>query len=656
MNSPFSLGRFEHDTRFRHAYFLPTDLYAKLATGVPTYLIGGRGTGKTTLLKAFEWRERLYNPFLQEALNGNAFADSIVGIYVKLSESHLKSFQRWFEQLESDQSAAIFGLYFDLLWLEDFAVAISELTKTQVLKMTVRAERSFIAALSETHLGRRLKIQANESMLAFSRRVQDRRFALYQAALVRQQFSTVVQEYPAVGPGEIGRTVAALFAEHAADATLGNHPATIRILIDEADALTEPQHVIVNSIIRLAKSPLSYIFSSIKRFRDVTTTTIPNMSVQRDDCQVVPLENPRSADFRKLAEGVATVRLRRENLGQFAPVDLYAWFGSSSINSILFEQLDDSLSAAAKSMLASAKQTGRLPYFGLPGQDSDGIDEDDETPGPTAGPNQQPAWDETCPIYQTHLIKRLGLVVPAADAPYHVRRQKYAEVRKRMVAAYLDICRVLNISPRYFGGGMILALSDSSVRDFLLQMNELFSESGRSVGSLAAGKLSTRAQDTALRRASDQKISTLPQWVRLPHEKVVKYIDTFGHLTHELQVCDDGVSHLLSSERGIFVLPNPQANDGLEEHRKVIEECIVTGYFSTTESNNDGQAFRVHKVLAPHYGFSYRGAYMQVPIKADHLKLIEKSTAASGDDPKKVARIIAAAIRSHDDVNQLKLF
>ena len=102
MNSPFSLGRFEHDTRFRHAYFLPTDLYAKLATGVPTYLIGGRGTGKTTLLKAFEWRERLYNPFLQEALNGNAFADSIVGIYVKLSESHLKSFQRWFEQLESD--------------------------------------------------------------------------------------------------------------------------------------------------------------------------------------------------------------------------------------------------------------------------------------------------------------------------------------------------------------------------------------------------------------------------------------------------------------------------------------------------------------------------------------------------------------------------
>jgi hypothetical protein len=652
MNSPFSLGRFEHDSRYKHAYFLPAKLLEKLASGVPTYLIGGRGTGKTTLLKAFEWRERLHNPFLRQALKDAPFSDGIIGIYAKVSEHNLNTFQNWFSVMAPDQGATIFGLYLDLMWLEDFFIAVSELGKSGELTWEVRSERAFMTALSNNHIGQRLGAKPDVSFLAFSRKIQDMRFAIRQAALVRQPSEEFFKRFLTVNPGEVGQTVAVLFAEHATGSVLGGSSARIRVLLDEADALTEGQHQIVNTVIRLAKSPLSYIFSSIKRFRDVTTTTIPNMSVQRDDCQVVPLEVPRQrAEFKKLAEGVAAVRLQKAGYSLTDPVDLFRWFGTSTINKILHEQLNESLSSDAKRLLAHAEQTGRLPYFGIGGPISpQEPDDDEEFADETAA---EPDWDSRWPIYQTHLIKRLKLEVPPAEAPRHVRRQKYAEVRKRMVAAYLDICASLNLRPRYTGAGMVISLADSSIRDFLLQLNELYLEAGGDLDRLTTGKLTIREQDAALRRASGQKISSLPQGVRLPHEKVVKYVDTFGFLTHDLQSGSEDSSHLLSNERGVFQMPKPAPGDGLEEAREVIEECVVTGYFSAAESIDGLSTFRVHKILAPYYGFSYRGAYSAVHLKPEHLRLISKVDPGSEEDRRKLARDLAASIQNQDDVNQL---
>ena len=652
MKSPFSLGRFEHDIRFRHAYFLPPELHQKLAAGVSTYLIGGRGTGKTTLLKAFEWRERLNNPYLGEALQSEPFSDGIIGVYVKLSEHHLSSFQRWFDEIPEEQSAVIFGLYFDLLWLEDFAISISELARKDILRITIASERSFIATLSGGHIGRLLKLPANASLAELSQCVQNSRAALLHSALLKQSAEEFFKWFPAVAPGEAGRIVTSIFAEKTDGLLLGKNPLRIQVLLDEADALTEQQHVIVNTAIRLAKAPLSYTFSSIKKFRDVTTTTIPNISVQRDDCQVLMLDGHGNADFQRLVEGVATVRMKRSNLEHLGVANLSRWFGSSSINAILHDQLTSSLSARAKKMLADTKDVGRLPYFGQSEVDNQA---GEKMPSGDFG-EVDVDWDERYPIYQTHLIRRLKLEPPLPNAPYHIRRQKYAEMRKKMVAAYLDICRILSISPLYAGYRMILGLSDSSVRDFLLQLNELFSQAQGNMDRLTQGKLSIRDQDIALRRASDQKISTLPDWVRLPHEKVVKYVDTFGFLTSELQSGDDGVGHLLSSEKGVFLIPEYQIGDKLDEHREVIGECIATGYFTAEKTNEGGKAFRVHGILAPHYGFSYRGAYATVNIKSEHLRLISSSSSLTSEDRRGIAKQIAISIKNKDDVDQLKLF
>jgi ABC-type lipoprotein export system ATPase subunit len=52
-----------------HLYFLPNDVFSRLEQPKPTYLIGSRGTGKTTLLTALSWKEQLNNPYLSEKLD-----------------------------------------------------------------------------------------------------------------------------------------------------------------------------------------------------------------------------------------------------------------------------------------------------------------------------------------------------------------------------------------------------------------------------------------------------------------------------------------------------------------------------------------------------------------------------------------------------------
>ena len=68
--SPFRSNRYEREEDRRHVYFLiPED--EQLEELKSTYIIGTRGTGKTTLLKSLFWKERIESPSLQRALKGD---------------------------------------------------------------------------------------------------------------------------------------------------------------------------------------------------------------------------------------------------------------------------------------------------------------------------------------------------------------------------------------------------------------------------------------------------------------------------------------------------------------------------------------------------------------------------------------------------------
>jgi hypothetical protein len=58
-------------------------------------------------------------------------------------------------------------------------------------------------------------------------------------------------------------------------------------------------------------------------------------------------------------------------------------------------------------------------------------------------------------------------------------------------------------------------------------------------------------------------------------------------------------------------------------------------------------------VLAPHYEFSYRGAYSAVTIKAEHLDWIAETDSES--EAKEAAKKIAVSLRDPSDIDQFKL-
>lgn len=70
--SPFTLNRFEYEQT--HLYYLPQPVFSVLQGIKPVFLIGSRGTGKTTLLQALSWNEQVSNETLCQTLGGDFFS------------------------------------------------------------------------------------------------------------------------------------------------------------------------------------------------------------------------------------------------------------------------------------------------------------------------------------------------------------------------------------------------------------------------------------------------------------------------------------------------------------------------------------------------------------------------------------------------------
>lgn len=114
MKSPFATARFEHEGT--HLYYLPTDLLKPLEEERPVCLVGGRGTGKTTLLKALNWEERLTNSSLKEQLGSHPFENRYIGLYLKLPQLQLHAISNWLTVCDARRplKGELIALYLDL--------------------------------------------------------------------------------------------------------------------------------------------------------------------------------------------------------------------------------------------------------------------------------------------------------------------------------------------------------------------------------------------------------------------------------------------------------------------------------------------------------------------------------------------------------------
>lgn len=585
---------------------------------ISTFLIGSRGTGKTTLLKALNWEERIENSSLQQQLEEDLFSQRYVGIYLKLPDIQLVAFDEWLSKMDADLYGMILGLFLDLIWLELIANAIAELTVRNILSGKPSQEHACVEKVlqHEDVLREYLPVKGPFTMKQLAGAIRGLRGKLERLAMLKADPKEILASFPVGQVGSLGRFVSSFLGEFC-NIGLANEEKRwhFKICMDEGECLNLPQQRVLNTAIRLGQWPAFFVVAFVSLPEDPVTTLVPNLTIQKADCRLQNIDNMEDGIFRDLATGVATVRVRRGLNDPLATFDIDRILGPLDVNGLLQDILEKSVRPEAKSLLRRARELAKHPFFldrdDVSEMESEAVDHDRHAP----------------PIYQAYLIQKLDLELPSPDKPdWERRRQDSAELRKRIVAAYLSICHELGADVRYASAEMLLQMSDKCVRDFLSQVEEVFRQKDVSLAVFLVRTVSRANQDIALKRASRNKKESLPKsGVRAPNE-TGRIVDALARITAIVQSHGRGNGHLRSSERGLFEVQCEAPTE--QQTLDYLLEAAEAGFLKFIVTEGSMRKFRVHTSLAAAYGFSYRGAYYTT-----RLTLSEISRIAKTDDP-----------------------
>ena len=261
---------------------------------------------------------------------------------------------------------------------------------------------------------------------------------------------------------------------------------------------------------------------------------------------------------------------------------------------------------------------------------------------------------EGSPIYQTYLVEKLGIDIDVNQKQkWEKRNQESREIRKRMVSAYLSICKEFNQDPIYRSAEILLGVCDNSIRDFLSNLDEIFHASNCDIDKFITTTVPLYTQDTAIKQSSQKKLNSLPQAPVTSPGGVGKLVYGLGHLTSVIQTSSNDSSHLRSSERGRFSI---KKTGGQKEQRitDLIIQAAEAGFLRIVQDTEKQLIFRVHTSLAPALTFSYRGAYYDTPIEFFHLERM--LNAEDKTNLEQITKDIANSIYNIGDSKQLMFF
>lgn len=611
--SPFTASRFEYEGR--HLFYLPASLFPQFREAKPVYVIGSRGTGKTTLLKALHWRERLNNEWLRQALGGELFADRCVGVYMKLPDTILTSMDTWLSCASDAVRETVVGLFYDLSALQLISEASAELLSLGIVDGSPATEHTVVARIGFEFPwlvnGSRRQMK---TLYDLSQNCRERLDVLQRAVLHQRDVQEIVSELPRYSLGHLGRYISRAIADLLNSSNQNNHlqPWYFKFCLDEAECLSPYQLLVLNTYVRLAEWPLFPIASFVQKPKDITTTLRQNLTISNDDCRIIPLDAEDASGFSELATGVANIRAQWHLQNPTFQLDLKKILGKVSINSLLTRILQSSASPKAHELLDRAAALAEHPFFA---ERSGNIQEYEDDSG-------------DLPIYQAYLIEQLRLSIPRPiDPKWQQRKQESAELRKRMVAAYLAICEELSADVLYCSWDMLIQLSDFCMRDFLRQLERVFRASGKDLDQFAASTISQEVQSRALTEASLAKRDSIPRSeLRVAAKDAGRVIAGLAMITAAIQRRSPDGSHLRSSERGIIqvTFPPTEGRPGPQPAtvRDIIADVGQAGFLRLLTSEGNTWTFRVHCSLAPAYGFSYRGAYYPCKISTAEIEAL----------------------------------
>lgn len=591
MNSairPFQHIRYEYEQR--HIYYLPPKLMARLEAPKPAYLLGTRGTGKTTLLKALEWNERLTNSSLKRQVGEDPLSGRYIGCYLKLPLYMLAKLEERLPSIYPGAIDVLLALYLDLIILQPLCVALAELAARGILNFSPENESESVRRVTELfpflerhHTTPPVTLRNLQSRLRKAQR------ELEAAVLYDREIENSLLE-AVTGIGELGRAVSEEFGS-LCNSNEDRNPWHFKACLDEAESLKMMGRKILNTLVRVSKVPLIYVAAFVGPPDVLIETLNHSLTLAEDDRSLVRLDQLSNKDFRLLAEGVATARIQEATDNAENKINLKAILGKLNIDGLASSILKESVNPLSKEILgqsASRKGSAVIAAF-----------------------------------LQSELAKEEPTDL---EFSWQRRRHDSAFKRKVKVAAYLTLCRRIGTEPRYSSAEMVIEMSDHCIRDFLRFLNELFIESDAKPENFCNTLINVRAQDVAIKRASKAKVDCLNESGVHEPMPTQRIIDGLAHITATLQSTGKHNSNLRSPERGIFVVDvHRLPKEDAIWLSTIISEAVEAGFLILKKRDSQTWSFRVHKSLAAFYGFSYRGAYYPVMLHGSDLIKLARS-------------------------------
>lgn len=625
-SSPFTANRFEFQDN--NVYFLESSVLAKIRAPKPIYIVGGRGTGKTTLLKSLSYRERIRNDSLRQQVGDDPLADGVLGLYLKVPDIQFQLLDDW----ASSEGASYAGLvhqlsslYLDMYWVEALLVAIGELRDVGRISFSSTKEVAAIRAIIG-ELGEESVASVPHSTHALLRVLRAKRRRFERRIQTNGTCDQIVGEFGTIGqPGSLGRSIAPVLFDLIGE---GCH---LKIGLDEAESFSDSQRRMINGWVRTTSWPVFPVLSFVRLPNDVTQTHLDALTVEKADREIVELDSLGSEQFRRLVEGVVNVRLEKN--GTDARFSVSTTFGRSDLNQNLHRLLSRSVSIESSRLVELAREFAKGDAW------RDIVYAEDD-------PGSAP------PIWQAWIAKRLDLEPPFHDDRNKSIPQFRAELRKKAVAAYLGICREYEMDPRYSGSQMLMGTSDLCIRDFLCQVDEVYLQSHSSLDDFCSSVVELEVQWKSLASAAEKKYLSIPRFACGNARKSLCLVAALGRIAAGVQVNPQGADALRTPERGWFEIIG-SLRSGRSDLLGVIESTAEAGFIRIERSDDATMRFRLHRSLAAYFGVSYRGPYSH-SIRLEQAEL--ERVVSSGAKPDLASEVENILERLGVRTHQLGLF
>lgn len=651
MLNPFQPTKFEHENR--PVVWLSPWAKAIARTKKPDFVVGTRGSGKTTVLRSLHTKILIENDFLADQYGFKGRIFHWFGCYMQFNHSFQHLTEQVLEVVSKEYGREIsdldryklFCAFFELSVLQSLLEDLKSLEDRELIHFSGNREKT--ACLELREIFDEIGIADARTLSDFSdalrlvRRIRGAFLAIYD----KTRMSDAILSMDAFTPTTIIRFI----KEHIVPAIRSSRlpwgkKLDLYILLDDCENLGGLQQRALNTYLRSTEGLAKWVVAYVRGQYNTVDTTIPETSLSHADRNICDVDCRSEEDFQNFCESVATLRLKRflgsslsEKVRDDARFSLRK-FGRPSYNMLISSLVEGYQSAAVRRFKSDvgATKAKLLEVISASRRETFNVS------------------SSRMPYVEHVIISSLGLDTFSFGADSDQERLR-KELHRKGAAAYIIACQLCGRSPLYAGDRFVIWASDGNIRDFLDVMAEMFNlhtvrgeTADRQRISLARAcrrflnveeMFSFQVQDRCIRNVSLQSFETIRGMEDSAEPHIYYMLSGLAELQSLLHHYNDNGEAVRNPERGVFRINVKQFKSLANDYEFANLDALLRrverdGFIRLQEDRSDLEkedvALRLHRRLCPTLDCSPRGAYEQVRIDPRALvRLLSQSDPVS---------------------------